>query len=211
MNPREHLIRAFALSLFVVSCPALADADAVKESATTVSVTGYYYAMRDQPDFGVGVAAVDHGSLRVEARYNYEGHNVGSAFIGWKFAAGDQLAFAVTPIVGALFGAGRGAVPGFEASIAYGSVDAYIEAEYVHDRNQGSSRYYYAWSELGWKPVEWLRLGLVGQRTRVVDTGRDLQRGVFVQLSIKAATVGVYAFNPDSGSRYLIVSAGAQF
>ena len=122
--------------------------------------------MRDQPDFTVGVASLNHGSLHFEARYNYEAHDAGSAFVGWKFAGGDTVTFELTPIVGALFGSARGFVPGFEASIAYGSLDAYIEAEYVHDLEQSSPSYYYAWSELGWTPMEWLRIGLVGQRTR---------------------------------------------
>ncbi len=117
----------------------------------------------------------------------------------------------MTPIVGGLFGAARGVVPGVEASIAWRTLDAYVEAEYVHDLEQGSGSYYYAWSELGWKPVEWLRVGLVGQRTRTVDNGRDLQRGVFGQLTIGKATLGVYGFNPDSGSRYVIFALGAQF
>jgi hypothetical protein len=49
------------------------------------------------------------------------------------------------------------------------------------------------------------------RRTRAVDTGRDLQRGVFAQIIAGRATLGIYAFNPDSGSRYAIVSLGAQF
>ena len=41
--------------------------------------------------------------------------------------------------------------------------------------------------------------------------GRDLQRGVFGQLTLGKATLGVYAFNPDSASRYVIVSLGVGF
>jgi hypothetical protein len=167
--------------------------------------------MRDQPDFAVGVAALNRGPLHLEARYNYEVRDAGSAFVGWKFAGGESVTFEVTPIVGALFGAARGFVPGVEASVAWGPLDAYIEAEYVNDREQPGTSYYYAWSEVGWKPVEWLRLGLAGQRTRTVDTGRDLQRGLFAQLTAGKVTVGIYGFNPDSGSRYVIVSLGAQF
>jgi len=47
--------------------------------------TGYYYAMRDQPDFGVGVATLDHGALHFEARYNDEAPKSTSIFAGWKF------------------------------------------------------------------------------------------------------------------------------
>jgi hypothetical protein len=181
------------------------------EPALSGSATGFYYAMRDQPDFGVGVASVNRGPLRIEGRYNYEARDAGSLFIGWKFEGGKAVTFEFTPIAGVLFGAARGAIPGFEASVAYGPIDAYVEAEYVYDRQNHSDSYYYAWSEIGWKPTEWLRLGLVGQRTRVVQTSRDLQRGVFAQLMLGKATLSVYGFNPDAGSRYTIFALGMQF
>ena len=121
------------------------------------------------------------------------------------------MTYSLTPIVGALFGAARGVVPGVEASVGWRNFDAYVEAEYVHDTAQEAGSYYYAWSELGWKPVEWLRVGLVGQRTRTVDTGRDLQRGIFGQWIIEKVTISAYAFNPDSGSRYVIVALGLRY
>jgi len=188
-----------------------ADSAEKSESAWSGGVTGFYYAMRDEPDFGVGVATLDRDALHLEARYNYEARNATSVFAGWKFAGGDAVTIEVTPIIGGLFGAARGIVPGVEASAGWRTLDVYIEAEYVRDLDDSSASYFYSWSELGWRPVEWLRVGLVGQRTRTVDTGRDFQRGVFGQLQLGPATLAVYAFNPDSGSRYVIASLGVRF
>jgi hypothetical protein len=201
----------FAFLAFPAMETKAGDPGAETDAEWSGNVTGYYYAMRDQPDFGVGVAALNRGPLHLEARYNYEVRDAGSLFLGWNFSGGDGVTFQITPIIGALVGAARGVVPGFEASLAWRSLDAYVEAEYVHDTRNASDSYYYAWSELGWKPVEWLRLGIVGQRTRVVHTDRDLQRGLFAQVMIGKATLGVYAFNPDSASRYAIVALGVQF
>jgi hypothetical protein len=86
-----------------------------------------------------------------------------------------------------------------------------VEAEYVDDRRQPGTSYYYAWTELGWTPVEWLRVGLVGQRTNTVDTGREFQRGLFAQATVERFTFGVYFFNPESSARYVIGSVGASF
>ena len=208
---RSVCATALVFSLVPGAAAAASEPDAPGGPESTFTVTGFYYAMRDQSDFAVGIAAYDRGPLHLEARYNYEARNAGSVFAGWKFAGGDALSFQVTPIVGVLFGAARGVVPGVEASVAYGPFDAYIEAEYVHDLEQRSASYYYAWSELAWKPVQWLRVGLVGQRTREIENGRDLQRGAFAQLIVDKLTVGLYAFNPDSSSRYVILSLGAQF
>jgi len=207
-----------ACGLLLISLAAcfLADGQACategdSNAAFSGSVTAFYYAMHDQSDFGVGVAALNRGPLHLEGRYNYEARDAGSAFVGWNFTGGEKVSFAITPIVGALFGSTHGVIPGVEASVAYGPFDAYIEAEYVYDRQNSSDSYYYAWSELGWKPAEWLRLGLAGQRTRVVQTERDFQRGIFAQLILGKATLSAYAFNPDTGSRYSIIALGVQF
>jgi len=204
--------RDVALACLLIPATASAS-DGEGEPAREVSgaVTGFYYAMRDQPDFGVGVASFNRGALHLEARYNYEARNATSLFIGRRFAVGEEVTFEVTPIAGMLFGSTRGLVPGLEASIAYRAFDAYVEAEYVHNLDDGSASYYYAWTEIGWKPVQWLRVGLAAQRTRIVENGRDLQRGAFVQMIWEKVTLAVYGFNPESASRYLIVSVGVQF
>ena len=98
-----------------------AEAEKDSEPAISVNATGYYYAMHEEPDFGVGVASLNHGPLHLEGRYNYEAKNSGSLFAGWKFAGGEDVAFDITPMAGALFGAARGVIPGLEAAISWRS------------------------------------------------------------------------------------------
>ena len=198
----------------VVAAGAALDARAdASDDAPNVSgtINASYYAMRDQPDFGVGVASINRGPLRIEARYNYEARQATSTFLGWKFTGGDAVTYEITPLLGALFGSSHGVIPALEAGVAYRAFDAYVEAEYVFDRFDPNNNYFYAWSEVGWRPLDWLRIGVVGQRTRVVNTERDLQRGPFVQFNTGWLTVGVYAFNPELASRYVVVSVGATF
>jgi hypothetical protein len=212
MSFATHFVAIMAVAMLATCAPALA-AEAPAEGGPKISgsVTGLYYAMRDEPDFGVGVIGVNRGSLRFEARYNYEAKHATSTFIGWKFAGGDELAYEITPIGGVLFGSAHAVIAGLEASIAWRTLDFYTEAEYVSDRDSHADSYFYAWSELGWKPLEWLRLGLVGQRTRVIQNDRDLQRGVFGQLIFGNVTLSLYAFNPDARSRYAVLSAAVSF
>ena len=85
---------AAAIAWIVWAGSALAaEADAPSEPAWSGAVTGMYYAMRDQPDFGVGVGSLDRGPLHLEARYNYEARDAGSAFVGWKFSGGDTVTY----------------------------------------------------------------------------------------------------------------------
>ncbi len=91
---RSAALRRLALTFLAWSGPALcAETAAPGEPAWSGAVTGMYYAMRDQPDFGVGVASLNHGPLHLEARYNYEARDSGSAFVGWKFAGGDTVTY----------------------------------------------------------------------------------------------------------------------
>ena len=204
--------RAACWAAVVATLVAWTSANGADEAPkVTASVTGFYYAMRDEPDFALAVATLDRGAFRLEARHNYEARHATSTFVGWKFSGGETVTFEVTPIAGVLFGSVHAVVPGIEASVAYQAFDAYIEAEYVSDRDHHEDSFFYAWSELGYRPVEWLRLGLIGQRTRVVHNDRDLQRGIFAQLNFGKATLGIYAINPDAGSRYTILSAGIRF
>ena len=176
------------------------------------SATGMYYFPPDEDNFLLAIGTADRGSLHLEARYNYEALHTGSLVAGWTFSGGDKLSYELTPILGAVFGATQGIAPGFEASLAYGIVDFYIEAEYLHDVENHEDSYTYAWSELGVSPAKWLRLGLVGQRTRLYRSDRDIQRGGFAQIIAGKVTLGLYVFNPDeSADRVSILSLGAQF
>ena len=203
-------LACLSLLAFAASGASAAD-DAPAQRALSGSITGYAYLLPDQPNYGMAVGSVNYGALHLEARYNYEARASASAFVGWTFAGGTEVTWEVTPIIGTLFGRARGLVPGVEASVGYKSFDVYVEAEYVFDRQQSSDNYFYAWTELGWTPVEWLRVGLVGQRTRVVDNDRDLQRGVLLQVLAGKATISAYAFNPDNSSRYATVAVGFEF
>jgi len=186
---------------------------AILGAAFTGAVTGYWNAPRGGDDYGSAILLADHGSLHLEARFNYEAVHAQSAFVGWTFSGGSEgeVQYKLTPIIGGVTGATRGPIAGFEASVASGHFDFYIEAEYVRDRNDHASSYTYAWSELGYRAAPWLRLGLVAQRTRVYGGDRDLQRGGLAQVTHGPFTLGAYWFNPGSSDQVVIVSLGATF
>lgn len=175
------------------------------------AATGYWNAPRAGDDFASGIFAADRGALHLEARANYEAIHAQSAFVGWTFSWGEAVKLEATPIVGGVTGAVRGPVAGLEATLSAGRFDYYIEIERVEDRGDREASYTYAWSELGFRPAEWLRLGVVAQRTRLYGGDRELQRGGFAQLTKGAFTLGAYWFNPGSDDQVAIVSLGVSF
>ena len=207
-----------ALLVLAVTCGAqeLTIATSITSTADVggwkYDITGSYYSFRDQDDFTLAVARADRGAVHLEARVNYEAIDSGSLFVGWKFSGGNKLAWELTPMLGAVFGQKEGIAPGFEASLAYGIADLYTETEYVRDTEVKEDSFTYSWNELGFTPLEWLRFGLVGQRTMVYQSERDIQRGLFVQFLYKKVVLGLYIFNPDdSDNRFAVFSLGAKF
>jgi hypothetical protein len=64
---------------------------------------------------------------------------------------------------------------------------------------------------LGFRPAEWLRLGIAGQRTRLYGGDRDIQRGPFAQVTWHRVTIGGYWFNPGASDQIFVGMIGATF
>ncbi|MGZ5040384.1 MAG: hypothetical protein ACXWBQ_06540 [Usitatibacter sp.] len=176
-----------------------------------VSLTAYPTHVRGGEDSTPAIGAADRGPLHLEARYGYEAIDARSAFVGWTFSGGDAVSWELTPLIGGAWGPLHAFVPGFEASVAWKRLDFYVEAEFVRDRGASADSYNYAWSELGFRAFEWLRVGAVAQRTRLYGGERQFQRGPFVQASFGRATLGGYWFNPGSKEEVVMASIGVKF
>jgi len=175
------------------------------------AAAAYWNAPRDGDAYASAIASADRGALHLEGRANYEAIHAQSLFLGWSFEFGKEVKVMARPIVGLVGHSLRGPIAGFEASVEAGRWDYYVEAEYVRDRSDKSASYTYAWSELGFRPVEPLRLGIVGQRTRIYGGDRDYQGGGLAQFTYGKATLSAYWFNPGSSDQVVIVSLGASF
>ena len=175
------------------------------------ALTAYPTVVRGGDNYTSAIAAADRGPLHLEARYNYESIGARSAFVGWTFSGGEAVTWELTPLVGGAWGTTQAFVPGLEATVAWGPLDVYVEAEYVRDSSERTDSYTYAWSELGLRPVAWLRVGIAGQRTRLYGGDREFQRGPFAQVTWSRITIGGYWFNPGSNDQIFVGMIGATF
>lgn len=174
-------------------------------------LSGALYVLPDEEDFVQPTFKADHGLFHFETRYNYEDRDSTSFFVGANFEFGDRVKLALTPMLGGLAGQTDGIIPALEADLTFWRLEAYGEAEYVFDLDDSSSKYFYMWSELSVWPTEWLRAGMVTQRTRVYQTDRDIQRGLLVGFTFKKVDGTVYFFNPGSDDHFTVVSLGVSF
>jgi hypothetical protein len=190
------------------AAPSDADDD---EKAWSYSVSAYTYVVPDDTNFVQPTFTADRGWLHLEARYNYEALDTGSAWLGYNFSGGDTLAWEFTPMIGAVFGDTTGVAPGYKGSLSWKKLELYSEGEVVFDTGSSSDSFFYNWSEVTLAPVEWFRFGLVTQRTRVYKTDREIQRGLLAGVSFKNASLTAYVFNPDDEAPTLVLAAGLTF
>ena len=130
---------------------------AVEEPAAgkwSFSAAAYTYIVPDSREYVQPTVTADRGWLHLEARYNYEGLDTGSAWVGYNFSGGEKLAWEFTPMVGGVFGDTTGIAPGYKGTLSWWKLELYSEGEYVFDTDDSSENYFYNWSELTLAPVD---------------------------------------------------------
>jgi hypothetical protein len=171
-------------------------ANAAPQAEWAFSASVWFYAVPGD-DYAQPTVTADRDAFHFEARYNYEGHQTGSVWVGYNFEGGETLAWELTPVIGAVFGDTAGVAPGYKGSVSWRRLRFYSEGEYVFDMRESSDSFFFNWSELTVSPVDWLRAGLATQRTRVYRTDRDIQRGIVVGVTYRNLDVAGYVLNPD--------------
>jgi hypothetical protein len=181
------------------------------EATWTFSASVYTYVVPDDRNYAQPTVTADRDWLHLEARYNYEALETGSAWIGYNFSGGKKLEWAITPMVGGVFGDVYGVAPGYEGSLTWWKLELYSEGEYVFDTGDSSASYFYNWSELSLAPVDWFRFGLVTQRTRTYQTDRDVQRGLLAGFMYKKIDLTAYFLNIDESKPTYVIAIGLNF
>ncbi len=192
--------------------PAQAPEAAAKKWEFSASAYTYFVPdTEDSNDYVQPTLTADRGWLHLEARYNYEAIEAGSAWFGVNFGGGKNVTWTFVPMIGGVFGSAKGVAPGYKGSLGWRKLELYSEGEWVFDAEDLANSFFYNWSELTYAPVEWFWFGVVTQRTRVYQTERDIQRGLLVGFSYKRLEVVGHVFNPDDSKPIVVLSVRLTF
>jgi hypothetical protein len=162
-------------------------------------------------DYVQPTITADRQWLHLEARYNYEGLETGSLWVGYNFSFGDKIKLDITPMLGGVFGKTAGVAPGLRGSLRWWRLELYGEGEYVFNTRERADSFFYLWSELTLSPVDWLRVGSVVQRTRVDENELDIQRGFLIGLSYKRVEFTAHVFNPNKNKPTYVMAVSVGF
>jgi hypothetical protein len=169
------------------------------------------YVLPEGASYFQPTLAVDRGGLHLEGRYNYEARDTGSAWFGWNFSFGHELKFGFTPMVGGVFGQTNGVATGLTIELEWGPLALWSQSEYVFDLADSSNDYFYVWSELSVTGPEWLRVGMVLQRTKVFETSTQVQGGPLVGLTFWKLSATAYLFAPAQPDQFVVVALAGAF
>lgn len=221
MNAARRLALAALLACGAATASAQDKAGAAPDAAETAAAAEspawefgasvYGYFPPEDRDYGQPTVTADRGALHLEARYNYEGIETGSAWVGWNFGFGDKLRLDATLMAGGVFGDTNGVAPGYELTLSWGPLELYSEGEWVFDLEDSENDFFYNWAQLGYSPWDWLTVGFASQRTRAYETSLDVQRGPFVGFTYKSLTLTVYVFNADAEPPTVVSSLAVSF
>jgi hypothetical protein len=188
-----------------------AEPAAPEETAWVWSPSLLLYVVPAEPAYFQPTLSVDRGGLHLEGRYNYEARDTGSAWVGWNFSFGEDLTLDLTPMVGGVFGQMKGVAPGLTLVLSWGPLSWWSQSEYVFDLGDKTQSYFYAWSELSVTGPEWLRVGLVLQRTRAFETTTQVQGGPLVGVNFWKLAATVYFFAPGQVDQFVVLAASGSF
>ena len=188
---------------------AVVERDDHRAWSCSASLFGYF--VPEDRDFAQPTFAADHDRLHLEARYNYEALETGSAWLGYSFSAGKRLRMDITPMLGVVFGDLKGIAPGYGLTLGWSRLDLYSEGEYFLDFEDEAGDFFYNWSELSFAPTGGWRAGLVVQRTRAYETGLDFQRGLLAGVPYGPVDLTAYVFKLGWEKQTIVISAEVSF
>jgi hypothetical protein len=197
-----------AVAMSTNDAPALTKEAA--EKGWSFYASAYTYVVPDSREYVQPTFTADRGWLHLEGRYNYEGLDTGSVWIGYNLSVGDKVSFEITPMLGGVFGDTTGIAPGYKGSLSWWKLELSSEGEYLFDTRHSSDSFFYTWSELSLSPVDWFRVGGVVQRTKLYRTDLDIQRGFLVGFSFKRVDLTTYVFNPGDEPTF-VFAVGVSF
>jgi hypothetical protein len=168
------------------------------ETKWEFSLSTFTYLAQHARDYANPNFTADRDWLHLEARYNYEELKTGSAWLGWNFNTGKKLPIEVTPMLGGVFGDITGIAPGYTITIRYKPFELSTQGEYFFDARTSSGNFFYSWSELRASVTDWLRLGIVVERTQASGFSSDVRRGPLVGFKYKEVELTTYWLAPSS-------------
>jgi hypothetical protein len=175
------------------------------------SASAYFYFTPFDENYIQPTVEADRDHLHLELRYNYEDLETASAWVGYNFSVGSEIALDFTPMLGAVAGNTVGFAPGYQGSLAWRALELSSESEHFLDAENDFDSFFYTWSELTLSFDDRVTTGVAVQRTRAYESARETQRGLLLGAGVDRWGAVLYVFDPGTPDPTYVLSAYAAF
>jgi hypothetical protein len=114
-------------------------------------------------------------------------------------------------MTGGAFGTYSGFVIAYRGELVWDVIDLSGEGEFFGMPSDASGNFLYTWTELGYSPLDWLRVGVVAQNTRLYDRSHEYDPGFFAGAAFWHVDAGFYVFSPFVAERSYTLIFGIDF
>lgn len=165
----------------------------------------------DDDFFVLPILTADYHHLHLESRYNYEDFHTLSIFAGYNIETAGKVSLSLTPMLGAAFGNTTGFIPAIEATLTWSNLELYSETEWLVDPTDAGNNFLYTWSDLTYAPLDHFYFGLSGQRTRVIESGPEIERGIVAGYFNDWLTLSAYTYNIGTEEFFILINTAVSF
>ncbi len=149
--------------------------------------------------------------IYTEMRYNYEALRTASVYLGKNFSKEGAVSYAVTPMLGIVFGEFSGGSAAINVDVDYNKTFISMQTQYTISKYEISDNFFFNWTELGYQPLKWVYAGLSMQQTKMYKSSFKSEYGMLVGFEIKKFTIPIYVFNPLSANRNFIIGINTEW
>lgn len=179
--------------------------DSLAQKPWTISADANLYLIPDNFIF-LPVIRADKNHLHLEARYNYEDFNTFSAFGGYNLYGGKKMEYVITPMLGGVVGNSNGVAAGLELNLVFKKFELWSESEFFYSIDDVAYNFTYIWTDLTYAPKDWIWFGISGQKTRLVETELEINRGLIIGTGLKNWEFTAYVYNLGFEEKYFLVT-----
>jgi hypothetical protein len=204
------LILILELVHFRIMAQSTSPADSTDTAPWDVGVEASFYFV-EKDIYVLPVLTADYHHLHLESRYNYEDFQTLSLFAGYNIETEGKISLLLTPMLGIAFGNTSGIIPGLEATVSWSALELYTETEWLIDPGDAANNFIYTWSDLTYAPLDHFYFGLSGQRTRTIDTGFEIERGIVAGYYNDWLTISAYTYNIGTEDFFFLFNTAVSF
>ena len=168
-----------------------------------IGLDQYYYMNNKAFSFTPVLWYQGNSGWYAEVRYNYEAEKTLSVFMGKTFVNTSSFSYCISTMAGVVTGEFNGVALALNAELEYKKLFFSLQSEHTFSIENRNTNFIYCWSDVGYRPFDWLSTGFSIQQTSLC--GAKFEKGFFIRAQWRNWGLPLYVFNPEKAGKYVVL------